>query len=406
VHYERALALLERQPAGHERTERELMLRIGLGSVMVVAKGWGSPEVEDAYVRARDLCGELGDEPRLFPALWGLWLFYWGRGPLSTALELSERLLASATTADDRALRLQAHHAFWATAFSRGELPAALCHAASGLSVYEADCDAALAATYGGHDAGACGHSFSARALVLMGRTNEAVQRSHEATAQAEALAQPFSLAIAEVAAAAVDHMRRDPASTRAHAMTAARIAGEQEFPLVLAWAAVYLGWVEVEEGRRDEGLRKIRDGVTNALATGSTQFVTSYLGMLAEAHLRCGEPEAGLQAIDEALGTADRTGERFYEAELYRLRGELLLTVGSATGEHEADGAFERALDVSRGQGATLLAVRAAISRGRLWCRLGRRDQARQLVRATCDDLAESLIDADALDVRALLRD
>jgi len=406
LHYERALALLERQQGGHERTERELMLRIGLGSVIGVAKGWGAPEVEDTYVRARDLCGELGEEPRLFPALWGLWLFYWGRGPLSTALELSERLLASATTADDRALRLQAHHAFWATTFSRGELAVALCHAAAGLSVYDADRDAGLAETYGGHDAGACGHSFTARALVLMGRTNEAVQQSHEALAQAQALGQPFSLAIAEVAAAAVDQMRRDPVSTRAHATTAARIAREQEFPLVLAWAEVYLGWVAVEEGRHEEGRRQIRQGVTNALATGSTQFVTSYLALLAEAHLRGSEPEAGLQAIDEALGIADRTGERFYEAELYRLRGELLLIAGPATRERGADGAFERALDISQGQGAKLLAVRAAISRGRLWRRLGRHDEARQLVRASCHDLAESLIDADLLEAQALLRD
>ena len=165
-------------------------------------------------------------------------------------------------------------------------------------------------------------------------------------------------------------------------------------------------GWVAVEEGRREEGLRQIRQGVTDALATGSTQFVTSYLGLLAEAHLRGAEPEAGLQAIDEALGIVDRTGERFYEAELHRLRGELLLVANPATGARESDGAFERALDIAQSQGAKLLAVRAAIGRGRLWCRLGRRDEARQLVRASCHNLAENLMDADLLEAQALLRD
>ena len=93
MHFERALALLERQPPGREHTEREVVLRIGLGGVAMATLGWAAPDVENAYLRARALCRELGETPRLFPALWGLWLFYWGRGPLNTAHQISENLL-------------------------------------------------------------------------------------------------------------------------------------------------------------------------------------------------------------------------------------------------------------------------------------------------------------------------
>jgi DNA-binding winged helix-turn-helix (wHTH) protein/predicted ATPase len=404
LHYERALALVDRIAAGRHRTERELLLRIGLGSVIVAIQGWAAHDVEDNYVRAQALCREIGETPRLFPALWGLWLFYWGRGPLGTAHDISARLLTLAGQADDRTLRLQAHHAAWATAFSRGDFEAAQGHAAAGLNMYDATQDAVLAATYGGHDAGACARQFSARALAFMGHTGPAIEQSHEAIRHAEALADPFSLAIAHVFAAAVDHARRDPASTREHAIAAARIAQEQEFRLLLAWASVFAGWVSVEEGCCEEGLRQIHQGVTDALATGSHQFVSHFLGILAESRLRAGACEPGLQAIDDALDIVHRTGERFYEAELYRLRGELLLGARPDDAVPQADEAFSRALAIAQTQGARLLTIRSAISRARLWQRLGRHHDARQLLQTSCGALDEAIGRADLADVKALL--
>jgi len=404
LHYERALALLGRVAAGRHRTERELLLRIGLGGVLVAMQGWAARDVEDTYVRAQALCRELGETPRLFPALWGLWLFYWGRGPLDTAQEISDRLLTLAGQADERTLHLQAQHAAWATAFSRGDFEAAQHHAAAGLSMYDAAQDAVLAATYGGHDAGACARQFSARALVFLGRAGEAVEQSHEAIRHAEALADPFSLAIAQVFAAAVDHARRDPASTREHAAAASRIAQAQGFRLLLAWASVFAGWASVEEGACEDGLRQIQQGVADAIATGSQQFVSHFLGILAESRLRAGAYEQGLQAIDDALDIVQRTGERFYEAELHRLRGELLLGATRGAADREADEAFSHAYAIAQGQGARLVVIRSAISRGRLWRRLGRHSDAHQLLQTSCDALGGAIDDAALAEVKALL--
>ena len=404
MHFEYALALLERQPAGRERTEREIGLRIGLGGVNMATLGWAAPEVEKAYVRARALCRELGETPRLFPALWGLWLFYWGRGPLSTAHELSENLLALAHPSGDDALLLQAHHASWATAFSRGNFEAALDHSAAGIELYEAVRNAAMMETYGNHDAAVCARSFRGRALALVGRTRDASRTSHEAIALARELGHPFSLALAYVFAAAVDQTRRDGESTRQHAAAAIALAREQDFRLLLAWASAFAGWASVEQGRGEEGSAQIRHAIAETRATGTEQFLPHLHGLLAEAHLRGRRVDAGLAAIDEALGIVQRTGERFFEAELHRLRGELLLAAGAA--ESEAERAFAQALAVGRSQGARLLVLRAATSVGRLWARLGRGQEARQLVNSAIREIDEPLPSPDAMETKAWLGD
>jgi DNA-binding winged helix-turn-helix (wHTH) protein/predicted ATPase len=404
LQYERALALVPRIADARQRTETELPLRIGLGGVIVAMQGWAARDVEDTYLRAQALCRELGETPRLFPALWGLWLFHWGRGTLDAAEDLSSRLLAVAEQSGERTLRLQAHHAAWATTFSRGDFKAAQRHAASGQTMYDATQDTALAAVYGGHDACACAHQFSARALAFLGRTGEAVEQSHESIRHAAALGDPFSLAIAHVFAAAVDHARRDPASTREHVLAATRIAEDQDFRLLQAWASVFAGWAKVEEGCCEEGLRQIQQGVTDALATGSKQFVSHFLGILAESRLRAGAYDEGLRAIDEALDLVRQTGERFYEAELHRLRGELLLGASPAGAVREADEAFSHALTIAQQQAATLLIVRSAVSRARLWQRLGRRDEAHQLLQTACADADEADGNTELAEVKALL--
>jgi predicted ATPase len=401
IHFERALALLERQPAGRERTEHEVALRIGVGGVNMATLGWAAPEVENAYARARALCGELGETPRLFPALWGLWLFYWGRGPLNTAHELSENLVALARRSGNDALLLQAHHASWATAFSRGDFEAALGHGWAGLRLYETHRHAVMVETYGNHDASVCGRFFTARALALVGRTREAARMSHEAIGFARELGHPFTLALAYVSAAAVDQALRDAESTREHAAAAIALAREQDFRLQLAWASAFAGWASVEQGRGEEGLAQIRQGIAETRATGTEQFLPHLHGLLAEAHLRTGRVDMGLAAIEEALAILQRTGERFYEAELHRLHGELLTAAGTAESLREAERAFAQALAVGRRQGARVLVLRAAISFGRLCARLGRGKQARELVNAI-RDIDDQIASLDATEANA----
>ncbi len=407
-HFTLGLAALWQQPPGAERTEHEATLRIGLGAVVMAQRGWGAEEARLNYERALALCRELGDTPRLFPALWGLWLYYWGRGPMSAAHELAGDLVALANRSGDSPLRLQAHHASWATAFSQGDLETALAHAEAGQRLYDRERDAAAAANYGSHDAGVCCRWFAARAMVLGGRIADAVRTSGEAIAMARSLDHPVTLALALVFAAAVHQARRDGAAAAEHAAAAAVIAREQDLRLILAWASTLEGWAAVECGRAVEGAARIEQGIADARETGSEQFLPHFLGLLAETHLRAGRSRAGLEAVGEALTIAARTGERFHEAELHRLRGELMLAsarepAGRDAARRDAEDAFQAAADVATAQGAVLLRLRAAVSLGRVWRASGKAEDARRLVGAAVAALPGPAPELDAIDAAEL---
>ena len=381
MHFQRALVLLEKEPAGRERTEREIKLWIGLGAAAMAARGWGTPEAERAYSRARELCRELGESPALFPALWGLWLFYWGRGPLGTAHELAQDLLRLAHSHGEDAAMLQAHHAAWATAFSRGDLRTACFHAAEGIRLYDPRRHAATAATYGNHDAGVCARLFLARASALLGRSGDAVRASDDAVALAQALEHPFSLALAHVFASAVAQACRQPDGVRVHAQAAAAIARDQDFRLLLAWSSAFEGWAAVVAGDQQLGLTRIENAIAEARTTGSDQFLPHLAGLAADAYLRSGDTADGLKSVEDGLGIAARTGERFWEPELLRLRGELYIAQDPQCAASEAEQAFREAIEHARSQGAMLLALRAAVSLGRSLHRAGRGGEARSLI-------------------------
>jgi DNA-binding winged helix-turn-helix (wHTH) protein/tetratricopeptide (TPR) repeat protein len=358
AHYERALELLGRLPDDDRRATTELQLRIGLGAAAMALSGFGSPDVEAAYSRARTLSHRVGDGRR-FTALFGLWLFYWGRGDLATAEELTRELRDLADGADG-GLRLQALHASWATAFSQGRLEQAVEDARAGVALYQRDRDAPLAATFGSHDAGVCARMFAGRALVLQGRAAEAARAGDEAVELANGLDHPFSIALALTFRAAVEQSRGDAESAGRFAADAIEPASEMGFGLMLAWCTTIRGWATARSGDPGGGLATIAHGIESARRTGSDQFLPFLLGMEADACLAAGRSGRGREAAAEALAIARRTGERFYEAVLLRLTGELGLAAG--VGRAEADDAFRSAVTIARSQGAALLAVRSAI--------------------------------------------
>jgi DNA-binding winged helix-turn-helix (wHTH) protein len=419
AHFERALALLDARPASAERAEQEIAVRTGLGAVLMATHGFGSTDAEAAYSRVRTLCHAAGDTPRIFPALWGLWLFYWGRGAVGTAAELSADLMARATASGDEGLRLQAHHASWATAFSQGDLEGTCVAAAEGIRIYDADRHAGMAVTYGSHDVGVCARMFSARALVLLGRVDESLRVSDEAIVLATALDHPFSRGLALTFRAAVEQSRGDAAAARIHAEAGASIAQEQDFRLMVAWCSAIHGWAwagSPEVGTAtaagtgppgESWIAAISRAIAAARASGSDQFLPYMLGLHADACLRTGRLAAGQASIDDALATVERTGERFYEAELYRLRGELLFAAG--VGHEHVEEALMRAIAVSRRQRADLLTLRATVSLGQLWNRLGKAAQAQRLVTESrahfaADDRLRDVVEADAF-VRRVCR-
>jgi DNA-binding winged helix-turn-helix (wHTH) protein/predicted ATPase len=404
LHFDRALTLLASQVPSPERSARELELQLGRGAVIMAARGWSALDAVDAYSRARALSHELGDTPQLFPALWGLWLYYWGRGPLSAAQELVHELLGIARQHADDVTELQAHHAAWATAFCAGDLEATCGHAADGTRLYHVDRHAVLAATYGSHDAGMCCRNFGGWAFALRGRSGEADRASREALDMSRRLGHPFSLALTHFFAAANAHARRDVEAVRTNAAAAVAVAREQDFRLVLAWALALEGWAAVEHGHVRDGMDQIADAIVGVRETGANQFIPYLLGVKAESLLKHGAARDGLNAVAAAFDAAESTGERFWLAELHRLHGELQLAANEASATREAEQAFLTAIDLAERQQANLLALRAALSLGRLWRHTGRDAEARRRVAAARADLVESAELLDVIEASAFL--
>ena len=402
-HLTTALDLLTALPESHARSQQELTVQMTLGMALRATKGANAPEVERLYTRARELCERVGEPVQLFRVLWGFWIMYNQRGDHQTMQALGEQLLSLAQRLEDPDLLLEAHHALWTSLFRGSELAAARMHQDQGLRLYEPERHRTHAALYSGHDPGVCCRMQAAPALWFLGYPNQAVASIQAALALAQQLAHPLSLTMALRWAAVLHHLRREAPLTQVRAEAAMTIATDQGFPQHLAAATPLRGWALAACGHEEEGLTQIQQGLAASRATRPTRERPYHLALLAEASAQVGQTTEGLVALTEALATLAQSGVRWCEAELYRLRGELLLQHAEAPPE-EVEACFQQALAVTRRQQAKSLELRAAMSLSRLWQRQGKRDKARQLLAEIYDWFTEGFDTADLQEAKALL--
>jgi predicted ATPase len=364
-------------------------------------KGYAFPDVEEAYGRARELCQQVGDTPQLFPVLWGLWHFYIVRGKLQTAQELAAQLLSLAQRLHDPALLLEAHYAFGMSLFWRGELASAHAHFAQGIALYHPQQHRPHAFRFGQDPGMAC---LSAMAWIrqLLGYPDEALTRSQEAITLAQQQAHPFSLAFACTWAAFLYQLRRDAPAAQARAEAAIALATEQEFPFWRAIGAILRGWAHAAQDQTEGGIPQMYQGIAAIRAMGEELGRAYFLGLLAEALAHMRQAEEGLTILDEALAAVERTGARAQEAELYRLKGVLLLL--SADHEAEAEACFRQALVIAHHQQAKSLELRAAMSLARQWQGQGKHAEARQLLAPIYAWFTEGFDTADLCEAKGLL--
>jgi DNA-binding winged helix-turn-helix (wHTH) protein/predicted ATPase len=366
-HLRRALDAIEHIEDEVERTRVEVELRVGLGAAFMAHQGFGAPEVLEAYSRAEELCKRLGEHQDIFAALWGQWLFRWGRSEMDAAWRLCGTMLALAERYDDSGLKLQAHHAAWATSFGRGELAEVRAHAKAGLALYDANVHQAMASSYGNHDAGTCARYFSALSLALSGEEEHARTMIDTSLAVARRLDDPFSLALSFYFASATAQVLNDVALAARHAEASRRLATEHDLAMPRAWSAGVMGWCAAENGDPARGVALLTEAVTALEAAHSRHFMPYLLGLLAQAHMKLGHHADAMKAVEDGIALAASGGERFYAAELHRLRGDLLARRSDGHIQ-EAEAAFRTAIEVARQQGATALENRAIASLRR-WC-------------------------------------
>ncbi len=397
-----ATDLLQRLPDSTERIQRELRLQLTVAPALMVVKGWASPEVVRAFARARELCDRVSDTPEFFPASWGLWNMYWVRGEFRVAYELAEQLLRRAQSAHDPTLSVYAHLALGETSLYMGELLSARKHLEMAISLYDRERHRPAIYQYYGLDAGVRCLSLSAGCLSALGYPDQAFTRINEAFALAQALSHPHSLAFAELFAGVVHQFRREARTTQEMAEALIALSAEHRITAFLPFATPLRGWAMAEQGRHEEGIVQIKEGLAGIRATGTEVSRPYYLCLQAEACRDAGRLDDGLNALTEALAAADEREERNYAAEMHRLQGELLRQDDSNAAE--AQGCFERAIEIARKQSAKSWELRATTSLARLLDKQGRRDEARTMLAEIYNWFTEGFDTADLKDAKALL--
>jgi predicted ATPase/class 3 adenylate cyclase len=406
-----ALELLTTLPDTRVRAQQELTLHLTLGVPLMTTRGFSSPEVQATYARARALCQQLGETRQLFPVLLGLWTLHLIRGELLRARELGEELLALAQQEHDPALLVEAYWVLGGTCFYRGELGAAQAHLAQGLTLDDAQRRSSHVFLYGGLEPRVLGLSYTAWVLWQLGYPDQARQQSAAACTLAQELSYPSSLTAAQTLAALAHQLRRDSALTREWAEAALTLAHEHGLSAWLGLGAVLQGWALADQGQVEEGMSQLRHGLATYEAIGAGLLHAYSLALLTEAYGKAGQAEDGLATLVEALAMVDKTGERFYEAELHRLKGELTLKQSSASGlesrvQKEAEACFHQAIEVARKQQAKSLELRAVMSLSRLWQQQGKREEAHALLAEIYGWFTEGFDTKDLQEAKALLEE
>jgi predicted ATPase len=402
-HLTKGMEVLQTLPDTPERTQQDLLFHVALGVSLMAVKGRAAPEVERVYTRARALCQQVGDTPQLFPVLRGLCLFYLNCGQRQTAQDLAEQLLRQAERQPEVAPRMLGHYLLGLVLFGRGVLGEAARHFAQAMAAYNLQTHRQLAHVYG-IDLGVITRSLGALVLWLLGYPDRALAQSQEALMLAREVVHPLSLVLAQVWLACLHQFRQEAQAAHDRAADSIALAAQQGFAtLYVAWGTVPQGWALTRQGQWAAGMAKLREGSAATVATGSEQWRSYYLALLAEATGAAGQPEDGLRLLAEAQDVMARTDERFYEAEIYRLTGVLHLAQAPAA-QAEAEANMRHALELARHQQAKSLELRAAMSLARLWQGQGKHAEARQLLAPIYDWFTEGFDTADLREAKGLL--
>ncbi|MEM9492557.1 MAG: protein kinase, partial [Myxococcota bacterium] len=349
-HLGRGLELNATQPPSPERTADELSLRVAIGVPLMLSRGYAAPEVEETYRRAFELCSDVGDSAadRLFPALWGLWIYYQVKADYPQAEKMGERLLDLAERSGVSDIAMGAHQALGATRFWRGRVAAAQSHFEYALASYDADQHGHLVYLFG-QDA----RVFCLAFLIWVHWHNGDIERARacrrEALRRCEDLGQPGSNGFAQFMVATFHCLVGEYALAQGHAQTLIVLSEQQGMPHWEAYGRIAHAWASVAHRGSDAELARdsavtIRAGIDALITVGGRTSLSVWLSALVEAELRGGRADRAQAALDELSQFVQSSAERCYVPEFERLSGQVLLAAGGD--ERAAAGHFRRARD------------------------------------------------------------
>jgi class 3 adenylate cyclase/predicted ATPase len=401
-HLTTALALLATMPESRDRDRSELALQIDIGLPLLATKGLAAPEVAETYKRARQLCDAVGDTSQIFPVTWGLWYSMNQTGRIDEALSLADELIDIGQRQGDSGLLLEAHHAAWTSSLVGRDLNSVRTHAENGIALYDSDQHHIQTFHYGGHDPGVCCRFVNALAMCLLGFPDQARDLARDSVTLAERLGHQFSLALALSFTSSVYLFRRETQPVRDQAKALTTLCDEHGFAHFSAMAPMLEGWALAAQGDAVHGIALMEKGL-DAVREAGVKRLSFQLAILGEACAWAGEIGQGLEVIDQAEKNVEETGERRWEAEVFRLKGRLL-SDGPDADIARAEAAYMRAIDVARKQQAKWFELRAATDLALLWSNSGRGSEAHALLAPTFDWFTEGFDTANLKEAKALL--
>jgi predicted ATPase len=396
----RGLDCLEKLPDSPSKDQQELLLLTMRGVALIANEGYGADDVERAFARARSLCQKLGDTPHLFPVLFGLCLFYLVRAKGAEAQELATQLDAIAAATNDVEVTLETHSARAALAFWEGNFTSANEHILRARTLFDPAKHSYHVFVYG-QDPLAYGYSYGSLALWFLGYPEQARTSAQLAVELAEKTNHPLTIAGILSFFGDLQHHLRQPALFDDIAKRTVSVSQEQNLPMWVGTARTQRGWAMCQLGDPTNGVDEILAGLEAFRRTGAEVNTPYMIARLVEALITANRLDEGLAQVEGALSLLEAKIDRYYEAELHRLRGEILARKGNTAG---AEACFERALAVSRAQKAKSLELRACMSLGKLRAGAGKTAEAHALLKPVYDWFTEGFDTPDLVDAKTLL--
>jgi predicted ATPase len=403
-HLRKGLELLASLPETTERQHREIALQNTLGVCLGPIRGFGNPDVAAAFTRAAEISERVDDARGLFVALRGKGQYHMISGDMRTARDETGRILSLAERMDDHSFLIEAHHLGWSALCATGDFRTAQRHADEGIAAYERERDHHLTHLYSGHDPGMCCRAWGSLSLGQLGYPDRALALCRDGLALAEALAHPFTVAIALWATGILHQLRREPGATHEAGERLINYSSEKGLPPMVPLGKVFRGDAQARQGEFSEGIAQMREGIAELRTFGILFSLPSFFPALASAYASSGNVSDGLAVVEEGLAMARTGGDRFSLPEIHRVKATLLLARSAADDRVAAEAAFGEALDVARSQQARLLELRAATGLARLWGDNGRRGPAREVLAPVYKAFTEGFDTADLKEAKALL--
>ncbi|MGI9352736.1 MAG: AAA family ATPase [Rhizobiaceae bacterium] len=371
------LALLAHEGDGTENLEKELSLQLSLAPAMMAVKGYGTPEAEPVYLRAKALCKKIGDEKQLFRTQIGLWNYHWVRGEFTTTRKVARTLVQLAEKSNDPLRKQRAYSAMGEFLFHAGQLEKARENLELGIANYK-QADQPSFASKIPEVVCLC---YASWAHWHTGDADKSLDYSMQAEDLAREISHPLSLTLCLSLISEFHQFRVEIQKCMDAADEAIILSQTHGLPFWEGTSMVNLGWAQAMAGNLDAGQIYVEKGLEVFSATGARVQLPTWYGMLAEILFHQGRYEEGKRMAQDGLEWVNRTGENHYCSELYRVMGELLLTEKNGKQTKEARNAFKQAISIAKKQGAKMREIRARTSLARHLSEFGHAEEAFEIM-------------------------